>query len=42
MRSIVAKTALMHDIDKSTSSRTQELFDLVKSRSKGKNTGQEL
>ena len=35
-------TALMRDADKSTSSRTQELFDLAKSRSKGKDTGQEL
>ena len=33
-------TALMRDA--STSSRTQELFDLAKSRSKGKDTGQEL
>src|SRR6218665_520481 len=35
-------TALMRDADKSTSSRTQELFDLAKARGKGKDTGQEL
>ncbi|WP_265306947.1 hypothetical protein [Verminephrobacter eiseniae] len=35
-------TVLMRDADKSTSSRTQELFDLAKARGKGKDTGQEL
>ncbi|MCD8459801.1 relaxase/mobilization nuclease domain-containing protein (plasmid) [Xylella taiwanensis] len=35
-------TAFIRDADKSTSSRTQELFDLAKARGKSKDIGQEL